>query len=68
MEVEAAYLVGFMVVLWVVLEDLWALLVVKVPNKIVHTAWKVLVLELSSPFFTIEEPVRQYPPLDIIHV
>lgn len=46
------YLVGLVVVLWVVLEDLWFLLVIEISHKIVHT-------ELLSPLLAIYEPGKR---------
>ena len=49
-EVER-YLVNLVVVLRVVLEDLWALLVVKFAGEVVDAA-----LKLFSPFLAVNEP------------
>lgn len=46
-----------MVVLRIVFEDFWLLFVVKVTDEIVDAAGKLFVLELFSPFLSVEEPM-----------
>jgi len=54
---QYTHLVGLVVVLWVVLEDLGSLLVVEIANKVVYTA-----AELSPPVFAVDEPgLCEYP-------
>lgn len=45
-----AYLVGLMVVLWIVFEDLSFLYVVETPHKLVHP-------EILPPFLALYEPM-----------
>ncbi len=51
-----AYLIGFVVILWVVLEHLWLLCVVEVPHEIVYP-------EVLSPLLAFREPA-DYSAMD----
>ena len=53
---EGAHLIGLVVVLWVVLEDLSLLSVVKVQDKVVET-------EIFAPLLTLQEPVLLSAPV-----
>lgn len=44
-----SYLIGFVVILWVVLEDLWLLRVFEIPHEVVYP-------EILSPLLAIREP------------
>lgn len=46
---DELYLVCFVVILWVVLEDLWLLLVLEIPYKVVNS-------KFFPPFLTLDEP------------
>lgn len=46
---EGLYLVCFVVILWVVLEDLGLLFVIEIPYKVVNS-------KVCPPFLTLDEP------------
>ena len=47
-----------MVVLRIVFEDFGLLFVVEVADEVIYSAGELLVLEIASPFFGVEEPVE----------
>lgn len=51
-----AYLVDFVIVLWIVLEYLWLLLVIEFSSELIDTAREVFVLEFSPPLLAVKEP------------
>lgn len=44
-----SYLIGFVVVLWIVFRDFGLLIVAEVSNEVIHT-------KLFPPFLTVDEP------------
>lgn len=50
-ERDELYLVCFVVILWVVLEDFGFLFVLEIPYKVVHS-------KLFPPFLIFDEPVK----------